>query len=83
MRGVTITHYCAICEDQGWDSVWCGIPGPTKKPWQDLAGCERSAPHQAHEFVRICTCSQTNPAILKRKDAQAQYAASREPKGRA
>lgn len=65
-------YYCGQCNDGGWESVWCG--DSPAKPWQASCGCNRRGDHEAHEFVRPCACWDTNPALVRKREAQRQYA---------
>lgn len=69
-------YYCDICSDEGWESLWCGAPGPTRKPWQPLEKCGEPCPYP-HEWVRRCQCVATNPAIQTRRERDAKFAAQR------
>jgi hypothetical protein len=66
-------YHCETCADSGWASVWCG-DGPSPKPWHTLVTCARRHPHDPHGFVRACVCWETNPALVRRRAAQQQYA---------
>jgi hypothetical protein len=69
-------YYCETCNDEGWESLWCGAPGPTRKPWQRLAPCGRGE-HLPHEWVQRCACQATNPAVQHRRERDAKFAAQR------
>jgi hypothetical protein len=74
--------YCEDCRDTGRVSVWCG--GGQYQPWLELRTCEsrkcarirRGHPTYGHEWVFPCMCAETNPEIRKRKEREAQYAAT-------
>jgi hypothetical protein len=70
-------YYCTDCQDSGWASMWCGEPTAHKAPWMALSQCQRDRDHLPHEFVVVCRCSASNPAIQKRKESQARQAAVR------
>lgn len=67
-------YYCDTCSDGGWDTVWCGEPGPTTKPWHQRVTCERRNVHSPHEWARRCVCYDTNPALVRRRAAAQKYA---------
>lgn len=68
-------YYCDTCSDGGWDSVWCGDEkAPQRKPWHELRICDRRGKHDPHEWVRRCVCYDTNPALVRKRDAQQKYA---------
>lgn len=67
-------YYHEDCGDSGTESLWCGEPNPQRKPWQGLQHCGRSAPHEAHEWVRKCTCWESNPALVKKRERQQKFA---------
>ena len=67
-------YYCDDCEDQGWASFWCGEIGPARKPWQMLMPCDRTKPHMPHEWVKHCHCYETNPALVRKREAFKKYA---------
>lgn len=73
-------YYHEDCSDSGMESLWCGEPGTRRKPWQPMQSCGRTAPHDAHEWVRRCTCYDSNPALVRKRERQQQFA---ESKGRA
>lgn len=70
-------YYHEACSDSGIESLWCGEPGPQRKPWQQLQTCERRTPHDAHEWVRKCTCFESNPALIRKRERQQQFAAAK------
>lgn len=70
-------YYHEDCSDTGTESLWCGEPGPTRKPWQTLQNCERTKPHDPHEWVRRCTCWESNPALVNKRERERQYAESK------
>ena len=68
-------HDCETCSDTGFASVWCGDPNaPQRKPWYELRTCDRRGAHYAHEWVRQCTCWDTNRTLIRRREAQRKYA---------
>lgn len=66
-------YYCEVCSDQGWASFWCGDPAGAK-PWHDRARCERRKEHMPHEWVKRCLCYESNPALVRRREASQKYA---------
>jgi hypothetical protein len=67
-------YYHEDCSDTGTESLWCGEPGPSRKPWQTLQACERTKLHDPHEWVRRCTCWESNPALVSKRERERQYA---------
>lgn len=74
-------YYCEDCSDSGWQSVWCGAattesgaPMPGLKPWYARLHCERRNNHDAHEYVRKCVCFDSNPALVRKRQAQEKFA---------
>lgn len=77
-------YYCDDCSDSGWQSCWCGsltntvdgqeIPNLARKPWQEIRTCDHRGEHYAHEWVRQCACWDTNPALVKKREASRKYA---------
>ncbi len=81
----TIPHCCDDCDDTGWASYWCGSGPSTMAPWLYRRRCDRQHPpsHPGHDWADVCPCAATNPAILRRKAAQAvRYASEPEKVGR-
>lgn len=80
--GLTITvdrhwkYYCERCSDQGQETLQCGSP-VRPKPWLDRLHCGRDYEHDPHEWARRCVCWSSNPAVLKRRESQTQYAAQK------
>src|SRR3990167_774167 len=70
----TWNYYCETCSDSGWASVWCGPFTAQRKPWQEPRVCDRRGEHGSHEWVRRCPCWETNPALVRKRDAQRKYA---------
>ena len=77
------SYYCETCSDAGWESMWCGYPAVTlkngeirtlAKPWQAQRICDRRGPHMPHEWVQKCACSDTNPALVRKRDAMQKFA---------
>lgn len=75
-----IQYECDACSDTGWEAVWCGPPAPSRKPWHESAVCTRVGVHPSHEWVRKCACWDTNTVLIRKREAQATYAAQREEK---
>ena len=67
------TYCCDDCSDGGWRSLWCGDPAQ-KKPWHLDRACDIPRSHPPHEWVEPCACYATNPALLRKRAAQQQYA---------
>lgn len=61
-------YYCAVCSDSGWHSFACGQKTTERYPWMAQAACQRSGEHDSHEWVGPCSCAESNPAVLRRKD---------------
>jgi len=66
--------YHEDCGDSGIESLWCGEPGPQRKPWQLQQACERRAAHDSHEWTRRCTCYDSNPALIRKRERQQKFA---------
>jgi hypothetical protein len=85
-------YYCEDCSDGGMVSLWCdradgsaaGLQKPhaTQKPWQIVEQCARVECPYPHEWVRECACIFTNPAIARKREAQARYAEQRQERRR-
>jgi hypothetical protein len=75
------TYYCTHCSDSGWRSSWCGEQ-TFKKPWQESELCGLYREHAAHEWVIHCLCYTSNPALVRKRSAQQQYAVTRTAKGK-
>lgn len=75
------SYYCEDCSDTGRWSVWCNkTPGSeaTRKPWVMVQACPTGANcFYPHEWVRECACWHTNPALIRKREEQAKYAAQR------
>lgn len=68
-------YYCDDCEDSGQVSVWCGpAVEHIRKPWQPFDACGQTKEHWPHEWVRRCHCYETNTALVRKREAQRQYA---------
>lgn len=70
-------YYCDRCSDTGWASYWCGerhiLPNSLDRyPWLDSARCQRHKEHGAHDWSGPCACAESNPAVLRRKEREAQ-----------
>lgn len=82
LKGLTLTipagrewkQECEDCSDTGWLPLWCGEPGPTRKPWMPLEQCQRDHEHIPHEWVGQCPCWATNTKLIRKREAQAQNA---------
>lgn len=77
-RAVTATrmwvYYCEVCSDSGWRTLWCG-GGALPKPWLEHRTCDRRFEHAPHESIEACPCRESNPAVKRRKEREAKYAA--------
>jgi|TARA_R110000824_G_scaffold100768_1_gene239465 hypothetical protein len=76
------TYYCDHCSDSGWRSWWCGEP-VQKNPWQSSQPCDSTRDHASHEWVEHCVCYSSNPALLRKRTAQQQYAVRETSRARA
>ena len=68
-------YYCERCSDGGWASWWCGATTPARSPWSEEMDCNRRADHLPHEFVTKCACYDSNPALIRKREAQGKFAA--------
>ena len=75
------TYYCEHCSDGGWRSWWCGDPAQ-QKPWIGKQTCNTSREHANHEWVEHCVCYTSNPALVRKRTAQQQYAVRETPRAR-
>ena len=67
--------YCEACADSGMVSVWCGPMATLRWPWLTERGdCGRWKEHAAHEWVRKCTCWDTNPKLVQDRERGRRYA---------
>lgn len=86
-------YYDDRCSDTGWAPWWCNgqhdldekhplIVGATSRrsEWMDVASCGRDYQHLPHDYVTPCACSESNPAVQKARERQAQQAATRTAK---
>jgi hypothetical protein len=76
-------YYCERCSDSGWVSWWCGDERANRQPWIEPSRCQRVTEHGAHEWVGLCACAESNPAVLRKKETQLRMATQRVEKGRA
>lgn len=89
-RTVTVTrewtYYCDDCSDTGMRSYHCGtqakVNGVDRQPWLVTRQCDRRGEHGGHEWAGRCQCWDTNPALIRKRENQAKYAASAATKGR-
>lgn len=72
-------YYHDACGDLGWVSWWCGEESPT--PWMRVARCERVIEHAPHEWSAKCSCFDSNPALVRKRESQRRYADQAPPKG--
>ena len=74
---ITVTgehrYHCDTCSDTGMSSHWCGGDN-SRYPWLDLYRCERYNAHAEHDWSRRCTCWETNPVLVRKRERQQQYA---------
>lgn len=66
-------YYCDTCSDAGWSSSWCG-DRTMAKPWHSSQHCGRRMEHMPHEWAHKCVCYDTNPALVRKRQAAATYA---------
>lgn len=64
-------YYDERCSDIGWASWWCGEG--SRYPWMPKAKCGRRGEHDPHEWVDHCACYETNPALVRKREAQRKY----------
>ena len=69
--------YHEDCTDSGMESCWCGERGPYTPPWLTSMACERRKEHLPHEWVRKCTCWESNPALIASRERMQKYAAQK------
>lgn len=68
-------YYDERCADTGWASWWCGEASHVRRaPWSEAQPCERRGDHEAHEWVGQCACWASNPALVRKREAQRAYA---------
>lgn len=78
-------NYCDDCDDTGWWSLWCD-----RAPWSQVTKrldhhvqqCPREQCLYPHEWVKQCMCYHTNPALMRKRAAQARYAEQHKGKWR-
>lgn len=70
----TWAYDCERCSDTGWASWWCGAFETSRKPWAEPRTCDRRGVHGSHEWVGQCGCWDTNPSLIRRREAQRKYA---------
>lgn len=73
-------YYHDECGDIGIESLWCGEPERSRKPWQNFQHCGRSKPHGAHEWVRKCACWESNPALIRKRANEQKFAEAKAAK---
>lgn len=74
-------YYCDRCNDTGRESFWCGAN--RRQPWLTIRECETfkcksiKAGHAeyGHEWVETCPCADVNPAVARKRERDAKYAA--------
>lgn len=70
-------YYCDTCGDSGWEELWCGPH--QQSSWMRAGHCGRrrceSETTLGHSWVQTCACAASNPAVQRRKDRDAKYAA--------
>ena len=70
-------YYDDHCSDTGWVSCWCGASDePNRKSWFEVSRCSKRSEHPPHEWVQRCACWETNPALVRKREAQRKYAVS-------
>ena len=67
-------YYADRCSDTGWASWWCGTVEDRRAPWMPISSCGRRGDHDAHEWVGQCACWESNPALVRKREAQRKYA---------
>lgn len=67
-------YYDERCNDTGWASWWCGERPAGRQPWMLDGRCERRGEHGGHEWVGRCMCWDSNPALVRKREAQRKYA---------
>lgn len=74
------TYYCDVCNDLGIRSFWCGDEPSPRYPWMLVSKCGTANCRKVqygHEWVQACPCAETNPAVIRRKEQNRQYAEKR------
>jgi hypothetical protein len=66
-------YYHEPCGDGGMEALWCGDVTPLRKPWHALESCGREQEHAPHEWVRRCTCWDSNPALQRKRDREQRF----------
>lgn len=67
-------YYDDRCSDLGWVSCWCGPIETRRVAWMELSRCERRGDHDPHEWVSRCPCTESNPALVRKRNAVRKYA---------
>ena len=68
-------YYCDACSDIGMRTFWSGSADDAgRKPWHDVSPCGRRSEHGTHEFAERCSCWDTNPALVRKREREAKYA---------
>lgn len=70
--------YCDRCGDTGMASFWCGARGADRYPWMPVSTCHGDTCRKtkyAHEWVQRCACWDSNPALIRKREAARKYAA--------
>lgn len=62
--------HCDRCGDTGMVKFWCGRVVSTRWPWLSVQRCQRRNEHGEHDWAGPCACVDTNPVIVRRKEAQ-------------
>lgn len=67
-------YFCDPCSDIGTRTFWCGAADDAgRKPWQAIGQCGRKFEHGSHEFAERCSCWETNPVLVRKRERDAEY----------
>lgn len=76
-------YFCDECSDTGWHSWWCGsVTDAGCKPWLTPSACGRPGngdAHTPHGHVTQCACWETNPKLVREREAARRYAKAPQP----
>ena len=82
------TYYCPVCLDEpsGWKVMACCGVGEAYRAEHgvvsavETCACARRTDHGPHSYAERCACADTNPVILRyrqaREEARAKHAAT-------
>lgn len=73
-------YYCDECSDTGTREYWCGQS--TRQPWLLRKrcynrNCQKMGDGYAHTWSDTCPCADSNPAIKRKRERDAKYAAEK------